>query len=189
MLDIFPIPEQSSSAHNHQLAQGGAQSFTTGKALQGVLDKVGSTEEALFWMTDGAWSMIDMLAGLLQKFGPSEVMISSYAFSEKPARIIADLKDKCIITRLECIIDSRVDVRAASALTLIQNCSERCVLCDTHAKITLLRTAEAKYISVIGSANYTTNKRYEAGIITCSEDVYNFYYGWINLAMDRRDAE
>jgi hypothetical protein len=190
MLDIFATPQtDQDSTKEHQAKLQGGQSFTIGPALKGVLDKIGADDQAFFWMTDGAWSMIDMLVGLLQKFGRCEVTLSSYAFSEKPARVIADLKHTGVITKLECIIDSRVDVRAASALTLIQNCADRCVLCDTHAKITMLRSAENKCITVVGSANYTSNKRYEAGIITCSEDVYNFYYGWINLAMDRRDAD
>jgi hypothetical protein len=188
MIDIFSHTNKSQT-NEHALVQVGALAFPISHQLKNVMELVQpGMNRHVMWATDGNWSMIDMLVALMAKMFPCDVTISSYAFSEKPARIIADMKESGHIRRLDCIIDSRVDVRAASALNLVQSAADRCVLCDTHAKVTLLANDE-HCLTVVGSANYTANKRYEAGMITDSQDIYNFYYGWIQLAMDRRDAE
>lgn len=131
------------------------------------------------WVSAGEWSVHDLLLGLLQMSGPAEVYLSSYAFSEYPARLIADLRHKNIIKKLYCLIDSRIDKRSASALTLVQSCADACKLINTHAKVTVIENGEHVY-SIVGSANYTTNKRYEAGMIIADAAVSQFYKKWIS---------
>ena len=133
---------------------------------------------SVHWVSDGDWSMHQLLQKLLEKTGPADVWISSYAFSEKPARVICDLKANRIIRELQCIIDSRVDVRSASALTMVRNASDKIKLCDTHAKVTVIKNDEW-FLAVVGSANYTTNKRYEAGFISANAGIALFHQNWI----------
>lgn len=133
----------------------------------------------IHWVSEGDWSMHQLLEALLERTGPAEVWISSYAFSELPARTIANLRALGTISRLHCIIDSRIDVRSASALTILRNTSTRLKLCHTHAKVTILKNKEW-LIAVSGSANYTVNKRYEAGMITTDPTVSSFHLKWIS---------
>lgn len=130
------------------------------------------------WLSDGEWSMHDLLLGLLQISGPADVFLSSYAFSEYPARLIADLKDRKIIRSLYCLIDSRIDKRSASALALVRNCADHLKMVNTHAKVTVIENREFVFC-IIGSANYTTNKRYEAGMIIADAGVSLFHKKWI----------
>lgn len=135
--------------------------------------------KTVHWMSAGDWSMHQLLDALLMKIElPTDVWISTYAFSEKPARMIADYKRTLIIKSLKCIIDSRVDVRSASALNIVRNAADKIKLCDTHAKVTVLKN-EKWFLAVSGSANYTTNKRYEAGIITADPAIALFHQKWI----------
>jgi hypothetical protein len=136
------------------------------------------------WVSDGEWSIHDLLLGLLQITGPADVWLSSYAFSEYPARLIADLKDRKIIRSLFCLIDSRIDKRSASALTLVTNCADKLKLVNTHAKVTVIENA-AFMFCIIGSANYTTNKRYEAGMIISDAVVSSFHKKWISDELNR----
>jgi hypothetical protein len=131
------------------------------------------------WVSEGEWSVHDLLLGLLQMAGPSDVFISSYAFSEYPARLLADLKERKIITQLFCLIDSRIDKRSASALTLVRNCADNLKLVHTHAKVTVIENEQSVYC-IVGSANYTSNKRYEAGVIIADEAVAAFHKKWIS---------
>lgn len=131
------------------------------------------------WMSNGDWSMHQLLGALLDLTGPADVYISSYAFSEQPARSVATWKAEGKIRALHCLLDSRIDVRSASALTQIQNLADRCKLCATHAKVTVL-LADGWQLAVIGSANYTTNKRYECGLISTNPGVVQFHLDWIN---------
>jgi hypothetical protein len=190
MLDIFNIKADTTEDVDDQipyLVQVGSYAYPINTKLASVLEKV-TPENIVHWVSGGTWSMIDMFMGLMKLSGPCNVYISSYAFSEKPARMICDLVHDGHIKSLHCLIDSRVDTRSASALTLIQNAASKCVLLDTHAKVTLIENG-TDYYTVVGSANYTTNKRFEAGIITMDRDTFNFHLNWITHAMDRRDPD
>jgi hypothetical protein len=123
-----------------------------------------------------------MLLGLLNITGPAEVMISSYAMGETPARLLAQLKDEGVITKLFCVLDDRVDVRSAKSLQLIQSISDSYALVDTHAKVTLIYNEQWR-IAVVGSANYTENKRFETGVITCDHNAYELHERWMLKAL------
>lgn len=131
------------------------------------------------WMTKGDWSMHDLLLGVLLITGPADVYLSSYAFSEYPARLLADLKnEKAMIRDLHCLIDSRIDKRSASALRLVENNATRCKLINTHAKVTLVINTSWQ-VAIVGSANYTENKRVEAGFIVEGPEVVGFHKQWM----------
>jgi hypothetical protein len=136
------------------------------------------------WVSEGDWSMHQLLQKLLELTGPADVFISSYAFSELPARTIADMKATGTIRKLFCVLDSRIDVRSASALTLIKNTADKCKLTHTHAKVTVIRN-DQWFLVVVGSANYTTNVRYEAGIISTDSTVASFHQKWIQNELTR----
>jgi len=145
--------------------------------LQPVIDLV-DHGKTVHWVTEGDWSMHQLLEKLLEKTGPADVWISSYAFSELPARKLADMKLAGMIERLICVIDSRVDVRSASALTIMKNTSSNIKLCHTHSKVTVIKN-DTWFLVVVGSANYTTNKRYETGLISTDASVAKFHLKWI----------
>lgn len=132
----------------------------------------------VYWVSDGAWSMHELLCGLLNIAGPSEVFISSYAMGETPARLLARLKTDGVIKKLHCLLDNRVDVRTAGSLQLIKGIADKYALIDTHAKVTVIKN-DSFSVAVIGSANYTENERYECGVITKNMDVINLQLKWI----------
>lgn len=153
----------------------------TATVLQDVVDKVFQYNQ-VHWYSYGDWSMHQLLIALLKITGPADVMISSYAFSETPTRAIAKAKIDGLIKRLDCVIDSRVETRTAGSLQLLRGICDGLALISTHAKATLI-TSDSMQVTVIGSANYTENKRYEAGVISASPAVYNFHYEWIKAAL------
>lgn len=137
----------------------------------------------VFWVSDGKWSMHEMLIALLNITGPAEVFISSYAMSETPARILTQLKNAGDIKQLNCVLDNRVDVRSAGSYQLMLSMCDKLVLVKTHAKVTVIVNDKWK-VAVIGSANYTENERYEAGIITLFDDAVDMQLRWINKALN-----
>lgn len=149
------------------------QVFCDSEKLVDVINQV-DHGKTIHWFSTGDWSMHQMLQKLLEKTGPADVWISSYAFSEKPARLLCDLKDTGAIKKLSCIIDSRVDVRSASALSMMRNKCDALKLCATHAKVTILKN-DQWFLVVVCSANYTTNKRIETGCICTNAVIANCY--------------
>lgn len=136
---------------------------------------------SVMWVSDGSWSMHQMLMALLDITGPADVMISSYAMSETPARILAQLKNERIIKTLRVLLDDRVDTRAAGSLQVIMAIADEYALVKTHAKVTLLQNDHFN-ITVVGSANYTENKRYETGVIFTDMPAYEMQCKWISKA-------
>ncbi len=49
---------------------------------------------------------------------------------------------------------------------------------NTHAEVTVIENDQFIFC-VVGSANYTTNKRYEAGVIIADDVVSLFHKKWI----------
>jgi hypothetical protein len=192
MMDIFTKQTNAGDQADeedimHYMVQVGEYAYPINRKLQAVLHKV-EPGNIVHWVSGGAWNMIDLFMGILAKVEKAEVYISSYSFSETPARTICDLVHDGIITNLYCLIDSRVDTRSASALTLIQNCAAKCVLLDTHAKVTLITNGKQHY-TIVGSANYTTNKRWETGFICMDPETFFFHQNWMQYAMERRSTE
>jgi hypothetical protein len=127
--------------------------------------------------------MHEMLTALLSITGEADVYISTYALGETPGRIVAQLKSSGMIKKLFTVIDSRVDVRTANSFQLIGAISDKMVLVDTHAKVTAI-VSDTMKIAVIGSANYTENKRYECGVITTNTAAVDMQIEWINKALN-----
>lgn len=155
----------------------GDQAFPNGRKLEDVLELVKSGQ-LVHWVSDGDWSMHDLLLGLLGITGPARVYLSSYAFSEYPARLMADLMSRKMILELHCLIDTRIDVRSASALNIIRNTATKLQLVKTHAKVTVVESESVKLVA-IGSANYTTNKRYECGVVIVDPTAADFHKKWM----------
>jgi hypothetical protein len=192
MIDIFTKQTNTDQAGEdddvmHYMVHLGEYAYPINRKLQAVLQKV-EPGKLVHWVSGGAWNMIDLFMGILAKAGKADVYISSYSFSEKPARVICDLVHDGIIANLYCLIDSRVDTRSASALTLIQNAAAKCVLLDTHAKVTLITNGKQHY-TIVGSANYTTNKRWETGFICMNPETFSFHQNWMQYAMERRSTD
>ena len=182
---LFHLPEKK---QNKEVAGGsvelkGSHQLPHSKKLEDVLSLV-KKGRCVHWVTEGAWNMHDMLLALLNYTGPASVFISSYAFTEFPARLIADLINEKVITDLKCIIDKRIDVRSASALNIIRNMASKFALINTHAKVTIIEN-EKYLIAVVGSANYTQNKRFECGVIITDREAALFHKNWMQNALDK----
>jgi hypothetical protein len=149
--------------------------------LQAVIALV-QDKTTVQWVSDGRWSMHELLMALLDLTGPAEVHISSYALSETAARFLVQLKEAGNITGLYCVLDSRVDTRTAHSLQVIKSIADDYALVDTHAKVTVI-TNDEWHIAVIGSANYTENSRYEAGVIICTKEAADMQIQWIKKAL------
>ena len=182
LFELPPKNEKKVSAGN-ALITGAKNVFPCSYKLADTISLL-DEGKSVHWLSDGDWSMHDMLLALLQKSGPADVYLSSYSFSEYPARLIAEQISQGIIRSLYCLIDKRLDVRSASALTIIKNMSTRLELVNTHAKVTVIEN-DKMMIVVNGSANYTTNKRYESGIVVMDRETANFHKKWMMNEFNR----
>lgn len=184
---LFEIPNEKQTKgteprHPAALAFHVKNLLPVDNKIQAVLELL-PTESNIHWVSAGDWNMHHLLVGILDITGAAHVTISSYAFGEQPTRIIADLRQRQIIKSLRVLVDSRIESRNASSLTMLENVCDKFKLANTHAKITIVETDQMQFV-VVGSANYSTNRRYETGFISQDAQVVDFHKKWINNELD-----
>ena len=161
------------------------------KGAQGILDIINAARlgDTVHFMSDGSFSQHELLLGALELTGPARMYVSTYAMSETSTRCIAGLLDNGLLLDVFAVVDNRIDTRSAGSLQLLKSIAKACVLVNCHSKVTVIASASASVV-ILGSANYTENKRIETGIITTSKEACNFHKGWIlkTIADDGRNA-
>lgn len=164
-----------------------AQTVVTAKApdkLQQVIDAA-MLHDAFHFVCDGSWSTHDLLLMLMPIYGPCKVWLTTYSITEFPARILAGFVESKLITELNVLMDYRAKDRYPAVQQLMSNIST-IRLTPIHAKVLILES-EDKCITLLGSANWTTNKRIEAGVFDRSAAVKEFHKSWITKKMQDGD--
>jgi len=143
-------------------------------------DCIGSLHhnQIIKFITDGAWSMHHLLGHCLEEIGPSDVYLCTWTLTEDPARAILRMKNEGLINSLYCLFDHRIHTRAAGAHQIIAGIADKIQLTKTHAKVTCI-IGEDKAASIVASANYTRNRRLEAGTIFTHMEAVLFDMNWI----------
>jgi len=182
-LHDVPEPEQANADFSFQEGELQDNPAYLGKALKD-LKKLFLLQHhtTVHFMNKGYWDMHELLLMLLDLTGPAHLTFSSYAISETAARAFAGLKENGQLLSISGVIDNRSDTRSAGSLQLLRGVCDRLTLCPCHAKVSLLHNDFAD-TTVIGSANYTENKRYEAGMICSERETRLFHQKWMEEAI------
>lgn len=160
------------------------QGFPNTTSLDEVLELVPKSS-CVHWVSEGSWNMHDLLIALLTITGPADVYLSSYGFSEYPAQLIAEHKERGIIKKLYCLIDKRINGKNPVDLGIILGVATKIKLVNTHAMVTVIENKK-HMLAVIGSANYTNNNRYEAGVIITDGGAAAFHKNWMKNEIDKK---
>lgn len=140
----------------------------------------------LKFFTDGAWSMHHLVQYFLEQIGPSELVISTWTLTENPARILLNLKDACLIKALHCLFDYRIQDRSPKSYQLIESFADTIKLTKCHAKVAAMINDDHG-VSIVGSANFSKNKRLEAGTVFTNRDAALFDHDWIKNLIDETE--
>lgn len=153
--------------------------------LQLILDRCKQSEPFHF-VSDGSWSMHDFLLGIIDNYPNAFVYITTYAITETSARILCDLLQQDKICMLNILGDYRIKDRYPAVEQLLQmNATVKGT--QIHGKVLVIAT-ESKVLTMLGSANWTTNPRIELGVIDQSQEVADFHLDWINKKLNDGDV-
>lgn len=150
--------------------------------LQRLIDAV-KPGKTVHYVSDGDWSMHDLVMSLLQQYKPAELFITTYALRELPVRQLILAQDRKEITSINMLLDYRAKARTPEVFQLASINVNRIVLTSIHAKVTVIKSA-AGTVTICGSANWTQNPRIEQGIISLDEDCGAFHISWIKKALN-----
>lgn len=150
--------------------------------LKLLLEKI-KTENNIHFISSGDWSMHDLLTELLNDHGPAELYFTTYSIREFAVRQILNAIEAGKITAVTLLLDYKARARTPDVFILAEMNFNKIYLTSVHAKVTVLKTAIG-YITIVGSANWTTNPRIEAGIISKDEAAGKFHIDWINKTLE-----
>lgn len=134
---------------------------------------------SVHYVSRGDWSMHDLVMELLKTYSPADLYISTYAIRETPTRQLVMAMNKGLIKSIRMLLDYRAKVRTPEVFQFAQMNMTSIYLLPIHAKVCVIKAPNAS-ISIIGSANWTTNPKVEAGVVTMDEAIADFHIDWMN---------
>ncbi|WP_304234788.1 hypothetical protein [Jiulongibacter sediminis] len=131
------------------------------------------------FVTHGAWSLHHLVEKVIEKTGPADVQMSTWAITEKPLRVLERLKSTGKILSLSGIIERKISHHNPKAFGFVQQVFDSVELSKCHAKVTLITNADWQ-VAIVCSANWTVNRRTEVGTILCNPESVEFHKSWMN---------
>ena len=153
--------------------------------LKRLLDKLKDKRDVHF-VSDGDWSMHDLVNELLKKYAPAEIYITTYALREFAARQLINAMEKRQLKSINLLIDYKAKARTPEVFQLASMTFSKIFLTSIHAKVTVIKSA-AGNVTINASANWTTNPRIEAGVISTNDATADFYVQWIENVMNNAE--
>lgn len=184
-MSLFSIKDLKTTKTNSQKGKGLATAV--GEALYLPILAKKELEEALsevcmgktiHYVSDGAWSMHELLAFLLKITRTAKVYIVTWTITEIPARSLLMMKQDGLIGHLSCIIDDRVRTRTPKSYQLLEQTCDRLLEKKCHSKNIVILNDNWQ-ISVVATANFSKNPRIESGVITFDKETTIFHQRWI----------
>lgn len=136
-------------------------------------------------LTDGKFSLIDLIHAILQKTGPADVIVTTWSAGIKDANQIAWMRDTKLLKSFTIITDhSYVNRQKRYAVELESLFGKQNIrTSEVHAKFTLISNENYK-ICIRTSMNLNANKTCESFEIDENQEIYDFYKSFIIHTFD-----
>ena len=168
----------------------GSTRYVIGKqhqTIEELMPELPATGDAIEFVSNGDWSVHDLLFFALDKTGPANVYFTTWAISEFAIRQLYTFVNSGMITNLTGIFDFRNVTHKSAELKFLQRISPNIRPARIHAKVTVIENDQWA-ITIAGSGNYTRNPRIEIGTIRNSKESVNFHKSWIHGELNSRSS-
>jgi len=139
------------------------------EALRSADDAIGLLEPgaALFLVTRGQFSMLDMVLSVLRQTGPAHVSVWTWAIADYEVEAMAGLMVRQEIVGGRLIVDRSAEVRSAGTIDAWRERfgASQVRVCKNHAKIARVYNDRWRVL-LRGSMNLNFNARFEQADIT-----------------------
>jgi hypothetical protein len=127
-----------------------------------------------YYLSDGDFSMQDMVIELLKRYRPAELYISTYSLREFAVRQLILAKDRGDIISMSMLLDYRASVRTPQVYQMAKENFASIYMISIHAKITVIKSAAGSVV-IVGSQNWTVNPKIESGTVSLNEKLADWY--------------
>ena len=138
-------------------------------------------------LTDGSFSLIDLIKGLINKTGKANLCVVTWSAGIKDAHNIAWMKDSDIISTFTLVTDNSYKTRQPRyALSIEDAFGLDCIrTSEIHAKFTLIWNEDFNVI-IRTSMNLNANKTIETFEIDEDKEVFSFYHSFVEHLLNNQ---
>lgn len=150
--------------------------FRKASTVAELTKAIGKLEQGqcVFTFEYGKWSSHELLAYILLQTGPAKLWFSTWSITEEPLRVLIRLKKAGLLTEINALFGDRVTVMSPVAWQYASYNIPDIRLGKCHAKVQVIIN-DTWQVAVMGSANFTNNPRWEAGVVCCDKTVAEGY--------------
>lgn len=154
--------------------------FLSGDKMSVIADAIGDLDHGnnIFFLTDGAWSNIDLIGYILNTTGPARLFFTTWSIAADTISKLGAWKDNGQLFSIHAILDQGIRNRKPEILQLAMGTFANLKLTKIHAKVTVIQN-EKYSVVLMGSANFTKNPRKEIGMIIKSRQLADANIKWI----------
>ena len=139
--------------------------------------------QSVHLVSAGEFSNFDVIEALLSYFdSPPVLHLATWSSSDSGVRQLARLRTEGRVSALHSIMDLHASQQRTDGAAFLRQVSDTFGTTGIHAKVAAL-VGQTTGITVLGSANMTSNPRIEAAVITRSREVAAFHAKWITDAI------
>lgn len=180
ILKIDELNVVSEGAGFSGVLDGGVAEYKLSKRGVCVRDSIGELKMGMtvHFVTAAQWAMHDLLEYLLSITGPACVFMTMYSVSEDPARVISSLRKSGKIMYLAGLIDWHVKHDKSRSFQTVQGAFDVHGFQNVHAKVIAIENLHWR-LNVVARCNFNKNKRFEAGVISVTDEAFHFHRDWI----------
>lgn len=134
----------------------------------------------LIGLTNGQFSLIDMIYSILKKTGPAHVVCATWSAGIKDAHQCKWMQDTNLIRSFQLLTDHSYATRQkkyAKSITELFG-AENIRTAEMHAKFVLIHNESWK-VCIRSSMNLNANKTCECYEIDCDEEIFDFFMSWV----------
>ena len=157
-------------------------------AVRPVTDSI-RADNRVIGLTNGEFSLIDLIAGCLQKTGPAHVVVATWSAGIKDAHQCRWLLDSDRIQTFRLITDHSYATRQKKYALSITDLfgTENIRTCESHSKFVLIHNDEW-HLSIRTSMNLNANRTCENFEIENTGEVFDLFWNWCQHHFDDMPA-
>lgn len=143
-----------------------------------------ATHGCVHFVTDGSWSLYDLLLHVAGEHTIRWLCITTYSMTELSARVIGQLVQQGKIQQVYFLMDYKAEMRYPNVYQILRNIGQ-VASTHLHAKVMVMEyaadqdDAPVQHLTLLGSANWTRNPRIEVGVLDASPAVATQHREWI----------
>jgi hypothetical protein len=139
-------------------------------------------------LTNGQFSLIDLVHSVLKKTGPARVIIGTWSAGIKDVHQVKWMMDSDLILDFKLLTDHSYKTRQKKYAASIEDLFgiENIRTSEMHAKFVLIKNDDYQ-VAIRSSMNLNANRTSELFEIDECEEIYNFLYKYVDHAFENMD--